>query len=102
MAFFTFCFQTRPWSFWKVMGDDYLWRISGAIRSCRLVWIFYASTIPNSVLRSRMANSSFLLADFEATFQICLLRFWKAMNEKRDGERMGVDMLLLDSKVSPA
>ncbi|KAF3611044.1 hypothetical protein DY000_02049480 [Brassica cretica] len=45
-----------------------------------------------------MANSSFLLADFEATFQICLLRFWKAMNEKRDGERMGVDMLLLDSK----
>ncbi|KAG2271181.1 hypothetical protein Bca52824_065736 [Brassica carinata] len=46
----------------------------------------------------RMANSSFLLADFEATFQICLLRFWKAMNEKRDGERMGVDMLLLDSK----
>ncbi|CAN6891167.1 unnamed protein product [Brassica oleracea] len=88
MAFFTFCFQTRPWSLWKVMGDDYLWRISGAIRSCRLVWIFYAG----------MANSSFLLADFEATFQICLLRFWKAMNEKRDGERMGVDMLLLDSK----
>ncbi|KAF8088654.1 hypothetical protein N665_0532s0017 [Sinapis alba] len=71
------------------MGDDYLWRISGAIRSRRLVWIFYAV----------MANSSFLLADLEATVYTCLLGFWKAMNVKRDGEPMGVDYaLLLDSK----
>ena len=51
-----------------------------------------------------MANVLVFLSDLQAgrsssTVEVRLLRFWEARNVRRGGELMGVDMLLLDSKV---
>nr|VDC99570.1 unnamed protein product [Brassica oleracea] len=55
-----------------------------------------------------MASTSTILAalkygrcSFTVEVEVRLLRFWEARNIKRGGHFMGVDMLLLDSKVIP-
>ena len=55
-----------------------------------------------------MASTSTILAALKygrcsstVEVEVRLLRFWEARNIKRGGHFMGVDMLLLDSKVIP-
>ncbi|KAL0644004.1 hypothetical protein Bca4012_042294 [Brassica carinata] len=83
MAFFTFCFQTRPWSFWKVIGED-LYGESPE-QSVRVVWFGFFTP--------------FLEAEWRTHHSSLLTSKPPSMNVKRDGECMGVDMLLLDSKI---
>ncbi|XP_022569311.1 uncharacterized protein LOC111212762 [Brassica napus] len=50
-----------------------------------------------------MANVSVFLSDFQtgrssSSVEVRLLRFWETRNVRHDGELMGVDMLLLDSR----
>ena len=50
-----------------------------------------------------MANVSVFLSDLQtgrssSSVEVRLLRFWETRNVRHDGELMGVDMLLLDSR----
>lgn len=51
-----------------------------------------------------MANSQVLLADLKAgrcsnVAEVRLLRFWEAINVRKGGELMSVDMLFVDENV---
>lgn len=53
-----------------------------------------------------MASPYTLLANLKAgrclnTTKVHILMFWEAMNVKKGGKLMSVDMLLLDAKVTP-